>query len=126
MAPPTDLAKAVKEAAYVAVGLGVLGFQRAQVRRRELASQLQDQRPELEEQLAGVRAQVVELGRELERRLQPALVDAGERLEPLLDDIRRAAADAGEQLKARLRDAESGPGPSPTSSTATAEPDQTE
>lgn len=114
MAPQTDLAKAVKEAAYVAVGFGVLGFQRAQVRRRQLASQLQEQRPELEDQLAGARAQVVELGRELERRLQPALADAGERLEPLLDDIRRVATDAGEQLKARLREPESGP--SPTSS----------
>lgn len=32
-----DAERALREGAYVAVGLGVLGFQRAQVRRRELA-----------------------------------------------------------------------------------------
>ena len=32
-----DVNKALQDAAYVAVGLGVIGFQKAQVRRRELA-----------------------------------------------------------------------------------------
>jgi HPt (histidine-containing phosphotransfer) domain-containing protein len=36
-----DLTKVAQDAAYVAIGLGVLGFQRAQVRRRELQSQLE-------------------------------------------------------------------------------------
>jgi predicted nucleic acid-binding Zn-ribbon protein len=39
----TDFNNAVKEAAYVAVGLGVLGFQRAQVQRVELMKQLESQ-----------------------------------------------------------------------------------
>lgn len=73
----TDLTKTLKEAAYVAIGFGVLGFQRAQVRRR----------------------QVTELAQDLERRLQPALVDASERVEPLLDQIRRAAIEARDQLR---------------------------
>lgn len=38
-----DLGSAVKEAAYVAVGLGVLGFQRAQVQRVELTKQIESQ-----------------------------------------------------------------------------------
>lgn len=38
-----DFNNAVKEAAYVAVGLGVLGFQRAQVQRVELMKQLEAQ-----------------------------------------------------------------------------------
>jgi chromosome segregation ATPase len=38
-----DLGNAVKEAAYVAVGLGVLGFQRAQVQRVELTKQVESQ-----------------------------------------------------------------------------------
>lgn len=38
-----DFNEAVKEAAYVAVGLGVLGFQRAQVQRVELMKQLEAQ-----------------------------------------------------------------------------------
>jgi hypothetical protein len=47
-----DVPEALRDAAYVAVGLVVIGLQRAQVRRRELARQL----PELEERLPpGVR-----------------------------------------------------------------------
>lgn len=47
-----DLPTALREAAYVAVGLAVIGVQRAQVRRRELARQL----PDLEQHLpTGVR-----------------------------------------------------------------------
>lgn len=38
--PAEDLANAVKDAAYVSVGLGVIAFQRLQVRRNELAKAL--------------------------------------------------------------------------------------
>ncbi len=37
---PQGLPKALEDAAYVSVGLGVLALQRAQVRRRELERQL--------------------------------------------------------------------------------------
>ena len=33
-----DLPKTLKDAAYVTIGLGVIGFQKAQVRRQELSS----------------------------------------------------------------------------------------
>jgi hypothetical protein len=47
-----DLPTALREAAYVAVGFALIGVQRAQVRRRELARQL----PDLEQHLpTGVR-----------------------------------------------------------------------
>lgn len=36
-----DLTKVAQDAAYVAIGLGVLGVQRAQLRRKELLSQLE-------------------------------------------------------------------------------------
>lgn len=51
-----DVPKSLREAAYVAVGLGVLGFQRAQVARRELVRQL----PELEERLPAPAREVLE------------------------------------------------------------------
>ncbi len=52
-----DLPRSVRDAAYVLVGLGVLGFQRAQVARRELTRQL----PDLAEHLpAGIREAVEE------------------------------------------------------------------
>jgi hypothetical protein len=37
---PIDIRKTVTDAGYVTVGLGVLGFQQAQVRRRELLTRL--------------------------------------------------------------------------------------
>ncbi len=39
-----DLTKVVQDAAYVAVGLGIMGFQQAQVRRREMLAQIERQR----------------------------------------------------------------------------------
>jgi hypothetical protein len=38
-----EFGRAVKDAAYVAVGLGIMGFQRAQVQRVELTKQLESQ-----------------------------------------------------------------------------------
>ncbi|MCU4185693.1 hypothetical protein K6U06_15095 [Acidiferrimicrobium sp. IK] len=51
----TDINKLVKDSAYAAVGFGVLGFQKAQVRRRELI-----------EQLSAQGGQVAHLGQRLE------------------------------------------------------------
>ena len=50
--PVDDVREGLRDAAYVAVGLAVIGFQRAQVARRQLARDL----PKLEESLpVGVR-----------------------------------------------------------------------
>ncbi len=54
--------QALREGAYVAVGLGVLGFQKAQVRRVELTKQLGELAKQLEAQLA----QVGDLGTQVE------------------------------------------------------------
>jgi hypothetical protein len=73
-----DFNNAVKEAAYVAVGLGVLGFQRAQVQRVELTKQVESQLANLsqlsatltsqaEAYLAAVRGQVAQAREQLEK-----------------------------------------------------------
>jgi hypothetical protein len=49
-----DLTKALTDAVYVTVGLGVIAFQRAQVRRQELRNRLQTQ-------LAGVDPKLLRL-----------------------------------------------------------------
>ncbi|HEY1633727.1 MAG TPA: hypothetical protein VGF64_03135 [Acidimicrobiales bacterium] len=59
------LAKLAKDAAYVAVGFGVLGFQRAQVRRREVLKRLDDQRGRIEEFLNDSYRQAGEVGGQL-------------------------------------------------------------
>lgn len=74
--PVDDVAHAVKDAAYVSVGLGVIAFQRLQVRRNELtkalSGQTNDPKGALETvgTLVGERLKLVEerLGAVLERR----------------------------------------------------------
>jgi hypothetical protein len=74
--PLDDVAGVVKDAAYVSVGLGVIAFQRLQVRRTELAKALRGQGAQgggpldLVGSLVGERIKLVEerLGAALERR----------------------------------------------------------
>jgi hypothetical protein len=57
-----DVTKSIKDAGYIAVGAGVIGFQQAQVRRREIsagiARRTQDARSCAESQLGSIREQV--------------------------------------------------------------------
>ena len=66
-----DVRNAARDAAYIGVGLGVLAYQRAQVRRRELQQQV-------EAQLAGTGEQLQKLTKQVEGRITPVIgVHAG-------------------------------------------------
>ena len=65
-----DVTKTIKDAAYITIGFGVLAFQKAQVRRREIEKQLEDQTIDL-------RAQFSKVADEVEERIEP-LVEAVE------------------------------------------------
>jgi uncharacterized phage infection (PIP) family protein YhgE len=53
-----DITTVAKDAGYVAVGLGVIGFQKAQVQRQELLKRLGDPRSDIETRLNEVRSDV--------------------------------------------------------------------
>ena len=100
-----DVTKTLKDAAYVAVGFGVLAVQRAQVRRRELEKRFEVSGGQLRDQLAKV-------ADEVEERLEPVVeaVDAQlDQLEVYLPDqakvflrqARTTAKEAGAQLRQR-------------------------
>ncbi len=98
------------EGAYLAVGVGVLGLQRAQVRRRQLTKaaasalppQLEDVRRSVAANLDATRAQLGELAREL-APAGAALERRAEELEQLLPaPLQAAAAGARSTLRARL------------------------
>jgi hypothetical protein len=61
-----DVRNAARDAAYISVGLGVLAYQRAQVRRRELQQQV-------EAQLAGTGEQLQKLTKQVEGRITPVI-----------------------------------------------------
>ncbi len=71
--PLDDVTNAVKDAAYVSVGLGVIAFQRLQVRRNELNKVLSGQADEAKGALEVVGALVGERLKMVEERLGAVL-----------------------------------------------------
>jgi hypothetical protein len=90
------LTKTLKDAAYITVGLGVIGFQRAQVRRRELSQQLNTQ-------LQETRGQVEKLAKDLEDRVEPVIGQFEERLPAPARDLVNQARDAAKDVQTQLR-----------------------
>jgi hypothetical protein len=87
----SDINNALKEAAYIAVGLGVLAFQKAQVRRLELAKQLEglpetisSQMGQMDEYLAPARQRVRSAG----TQFAGDLTDFSRSMEEALDPLR--------------------------------------
>lgn len=71
--PVDDLANAIKDATYVSVGLGVIAFQRLQVRRNELAKAISGPAEEARGTLEVLGAVVGERVKLLEERITAAL-----------------------------------------------------
>ena len=108
-----ELSKTLKDAAYVAIGFGVIGFQRAQVRRQELLRELRAQRGRLEDQAGGARVLISALIKDLEERFEPVASEIETRLDEieerlpeqakaLFGQVREAAKDVQEQVRTRL------------------------
>lgn len=105
-----DLAKTAQEAAYVVVGLGVIGVQRAQVRRHELAeamdriakrgatAPLGDARSELARRMQVFDETVSVLIERLDARFEPV----EQRLPTPAKAVVQQAKDARNQLRVRL------------------------
>jgi hypothetical protein len=71
--PVEDLANVVKDAAYVSVGLGVIAFQRLQVRRNELAKAISRPTEEARGTLEVLGALVGERVKLVEERVSAAI-----------------------------------------------------
>jgi len=119
------LTQTMKDTAYVAVGLGVLGFQRAQVARRELTAslnadtsklqaqvkaQVEDVSGAVEAQLSEVRTQLAKAVNSLEETLEPMakelegkLDEVEERLPGQVKTVVASARQAAEMAAAQVR-----------------------
>lgn len=71
-----DIQKTVRDSVYVSIGLGVIAFQKAQVRRQEL-------RKQVETNLGGARSVVEDQIKTVEERLEAV----EERIDAVLDDV---------------------------------------
>ncbi len=119
--PMDQLSQTLKDGAYAAVGLGVLGFQRAQVRRHELTEQLKAQRGSFEHQVKALEGQIRQLVALIEERLAPArpameaqlaglreqlvvlLKTLDEQLQPARDELERRVSEFEERLPGQAR-----------------------
>jgi len=87
-----DLRQRAEDAAYTAVGVGVLGFQQAQVRRRavqqRLVSASHDARAQAVSLTGDARGALESLGSDLKSRVEPVVTRLGEQVEPWVTDVR--------------------------------------
>jgi hypothetical protein len=101
-----DFTKTLKDAAYVAVGFGVIAIQKAQVRRRELEKQFGTSGAQLREQLVKAAAELEERSKPVVEAVETSLDQIEERLpeqaREYFKQARTTAKEAGEQLRARL------------------------
>ena len=107
-----ELANLAKEAAYVAIGVGVLGFHRAQVRRREFAQaadragrardlqgSMAEARKELAERVKHLDATVGEVLKSIDSTLEPMW----QRLPESAQAVVHQARESRDQVRARVR-----------------------
>ena len=114
-----DITQIVKDAAYVAIGFGLLTVQKAQVQRRELTDQFQGQfidqakaqlaeaRENLEKVTADATSQWEKLSDNVDDRVKlvgERLNDLEDRLESLLDEIESKLPEQAAELVAQARE----------------------
>lgn len=108
----TEVTGLARDAVYVAVGLGVLGVQRAQVQRVELQKQLARDLSELDfaERLEGARSAVAAGVEQFDclidgasRLVEDALQPIEEQLPPPVRALARRAQDQAKELRSQIR-----------------------
>jgi len=97
----SDVANRTRDAAYVAVGLGILGFQKAQARRRGLGPLAARARHE-DERLAQLRGGIVEGARQLAEWADATTHLLSESLEPLEAQLPEPARELAGKARAGL------------------------
>jgi hypothetical protein len=113
-----DITRIVKDALYVTVGAGVIGVQKAQVRRRELTKALTAQLAEARGRLDGVGTpeelleqartsvqRLVDSAEEQLKAVEDRLTEVEDRYEALLDQIETRLPEQAKDLFKQSRDA---------------------
>lgn len=82
-----DILGTARDAAYVAVGLGVLAFQRAQVRRNELQKVLSGQAGDLEGRFGDVRGEITKWVKSIDGQFEQVLETIESSIIPLEEKL---------------------------------------
>jgi hypothetical protein len=89
----------IKDAAYVTIGLGVLGVQKAQVRRVELTKQVEDQFKSLESQISEGRKAVATVAEQIEGIVAPVRTQIETQLDAIETILPTPVADVFKQAR---------------------------
>jgi hypothetical protein len=98
----TEVTTLARDAAYVAVGLGVLGFQKAQVQRNELRNRLGSDAT-LEGRLSDVRTAVANGVQQLDGLVEGAVTIVESTLQPIEEQLPPAARELARRARAQAR-----------------------
>jgi len=111
-----EVRQRAEDAAHTAVGVGVLGFQQAQVRRRAAQARLADAARDAKVQATTLKGEartaVGSLGADVKGRVEPVVARLGQRVDPLVADLRSRLEPAVETLETRVRRVVGGSTPS--------------
>ena len=111
-----EVTKVIKDAAYIAIGFGVLTVQKAQVQRRGLEQQLRTQASDAKGQLDKVTGDATDQWEKLActvedriKLIEERIADLEERIDAVLDDVEaklpEQAADLVKQARTVAKDA---------------------
>ena len=95
-----DIANVAKDATYVVIGAGVLGYQQAQVRRQELARRLADPKSGIEERVATVRTDFSGAVHNVDAKVDGLM----ERMEEIIGRVEAVIAPFEDRLPSQARD----------------------
>ncbi|MGD0321687.1 MAG: hypothetical protein ABSC00_08830 [Acidimicrobiales bacterium] len=100
-----EMTRIARETAYLAVGLGVLGLHRAQVRRQELMKHLAEPRGHGSEHLQAARGEITKRVKVVDQAVEQVIGRVEASLKPIEDRLPTQARDLVEQVHARSREA---------------------
>jgi gas vesicle protein len=99
-----DARKTLEDAAYITVGVGVIAFQQAQVRRREVQATLEKHAQEtktfIEHRAQDGRTKLESLTKDVSGRVEPLVGDLRERVEPLVEQLQSVPVQVNQVVEA--------------------------
>jgi hypothetical protein len=99
-----DILGTARDAAYVAVGLGVLAFQRAQVRRNELQKALTGQAGDLEGRFGEVRGEITKWVKSIDGQVEQVFETIEASIIPLEDKLPEPAREIVSKARSQAHD----------------------
>ena len=100
-----DLADVAKDATYVVIGAGVLGFQKAQVQREELRKRLGDPKSTVEVRLASAKADFQQAVHTVDARVEDIIQRIEAAIVPIEDRLPTPARDLAKQAHVQAKEA---------------------